>query len=357
MRYITVDNLRPGHKLAQNLIASNRVLLLKKGKELSPSTIEKINSLGYQGLYIDDEISEGLEIKDVISRDLRIKTWNELQLLCLNVGANTTGGIRRNLSTLKKLSNSMVDEILHNRDTMVNLVDLRAFDDYTYSHSLNVAVLSIILGIELKLSRYMLYELAIGSLIHDFGKMLVDKKVLNKNGKLTTDEFELVKKHSEFGYNYVRDYSDITYSSKIVTLYHHEKYGGGGYPEGISGDSIPLYCRIVSVADVYDALTSDRPYRKAMLPSDAVEYIMSGYEDSFDPVVVDALTRKVAPYPVGTCVRLSTDDVGVVVRNYEESGMRPRIKLIENNKLTNKIVDLFADRSTLNITVQGIVNM
>ncbi len=357
MRYITTDNLRPGHKLARNLVVSNRTMLLRQGKELTPSLIKKIGLLGYQGLYVDDELSEGLEITDVISSDLRRKTKNELQLLFLNVSTNTTGNVKKHFSLLKDLSKSIVEEVLRNRNTMVNLIDLRTYDDYTYSHSLNVAVLSIILGMALGLSRDTIQELAIGALIHDIGKMCVDKDILNKPGRLSADEFEHMKKHSELGYEYVLDNPDISQSSKIATLYHHEQFNGNGYPQGLLGDAIPLFCRIISVADVYDALTSDRPYRKAMLPSDAIEYIMGGYATMFDPQIVKAITKKVAPYPVGTCVRLSTDDIGIVIKNYEDTSLRPMVKLIEDNKPTNKIIDLTNDRSSLNITVKEIINL
>jgi HD-GYP domain-containing protein (c-di-GMP phosphodiesterase class II) len=357
MRYITIDHLRPGHKLAHNLVVSNRTLLLRRGKELTPALIEKIGSQGYQGLYIDDELSEGLEITDVISSDLRRKTKNELQLLFLNVSTNTNGNNKKHFDKLKDLSKKIVEEVLRNRTTMVNLVDLRAYDDYTYSHSLNVAVLSIIIGVALKLSNAMIQELAIGALIHDIGKMRVDKHILNKPGKLNHDEFQHMKNHSQLGYEYLLNNADISINSKIATLYHHERLDGTGYPEGLRGDSIPLFSRIISVADVYDALTSDRPYRKAMLPSDAIEYIMGGYGTKFDPEIVEIITKKVAPYPIGTCVQLSTGEVGIVVKNYEETSLRPAVKLIEDNRPTDKIIDLSNDRSCLNITVKEIINI
>ena len=357
MRYITTSNLQPGYKLAQTLSTSNRTVLLRRGKTLTRTLIKKVDSLGYQGLYIDDDISEGLVIADVISSDLRAKTKNELQLLFVNVGNNVTTNVRKHIKTLKTLARDIVDEILRNRNTMVNLVDLRTFDDYTYSHSLNVTVLSIILGIAMGLNRDTIYELAIGALIHDVGKMFVAKDVLNKPGKLTPEEFVEIKKHSTLGYEYLSGNPEIPENSKAAALYHHERFDGSGYPAGFTGDSIPLFGRIISVADVYDALTSDRPYRKALLPSDAIEYIMGGYGTMFDPDVVNALTKKVAPYPVGTCVRLSTGDAGIVVKNFEETSLRPMVKLVADSKSTGKVVDLCHDRSCLNITVKEIINL
>ncbi len=323
---------------------------------MTPSLINRIALLGYQGLYIEDEISEGLEIDDVISNDLRVQTRKELQQLFFNMENNITTGAKKRIRSITSLAKEIVDEILCNRHAMINLVDLRTFDDYTYCHSLNVTVLAVVLGTALRLRRDTIYELAIGALIHDTGKMFVGKEILNKPSKLNDEEFAQIKKHSELGFDYLCDNPDIPDSAKIATLQHHEQFNGNGYPHGLSGKKIHQFGRIISVADVYDALTSDRPYRKAMLPSDALEYIMGGYNTMFDPDIVKVLTKKVAPYPIGTCVRLSSGELGIVIRNYEDTSLRPVVKLIEDNKPTNIIVDLSNDRASLNVTIKEIVN-
>ena len=238
---------------------------------------------------------------------------------------------------------------------MVNIIDLRTYDDYTYSHSLNVAVLSILMGNVLGMSQEMLFSLAMGALLHDTGKMFIDKKILNKPGKLTYEEFEEIKKHSELGFEYLCKNIDIPEESKVSVLHHHEQYNGGGYPNNLANTNIHIFGRIICVADVYDALTSDRPYRQALLPSDAIEYIMTEYNKKFDPVVIEALTKKVAPYPVGTCIKLSTGDIGIVVKNYKSTSLRPLVRLIANNKITNSYIDL-SHMSSLNITIKEIIN-
>lgn len=209
----------------------------------------------------------------------------------------------------------------------------------------------------LGLSRKALNDLAMGALVHDIGKVFIDKKIINKAAKLTPEEFEEIKKHSTLGFNYICSNSKIPEEARSSVLMHHEQYNGNGYPAGISGEEISLFGRIVCVADVYDALTSDRPYRPAMLPSDAVEYIMSGYNTHFEPKIVDAFTKKVAAYPVGTCVKLSSGDVGIVVKNFESSCLRPKIRLLHENKPTNDFIDLTHDRTSYNITIKGIVNL
>lgn len=356
MRYIATENLQPGHKLADNLKYANGTVLLRKGKALTPSLIRKIGILGYQGLYVDDELSAGIEINDIISADLRMRTRSQLELLFHNVEYNITSGVKKNVKSVKSLAEEIVDEILNNRETMINIIDLRNYDDYTYSHSLNVTVLSVVMGTALGLARSTIYDLAVGALVHDTGKMFIPKEILHKPSRLTDEEFEEIKKHSELGYRYLCANFDIPEDSKIGTLQHHEKFSGGGYPMGIAGEDIHEFGRIISVADVYDALTSDRPYRGAMLPSDAIEYIMAGYGTMFDPTIVKAITQKVAPYPIGTCVRLSTGQEAIVVKNYEATSLRPLVRVIKDGKPSSECINLTSDRSSLSITIKEIIH-
>ena len=331
--------------------------MLRKGSALTASVISNITRLGYQGLYIEDELSEGLEITDVISNNLRLKTQDELHRLFYNVESNITSNVKKHISNVKTMAKDIVDEILSNRHAMINIIDLRTYDDYTYGHCLNVTVLSVVLGTALKLNKNTIYQLALGALVHDIGKMFIEKKILNKPSRLTFEEFEAIKKHSELGYTYLAEKLDIPEESTLAALQHHEQRNGNGYPNGLEGDDIHLFGRIISVADVYDALTADRPYRKAMLPSDAIEYIMGGYDTMFDPKCVHALVKKVAPYPIGTCVRLSTGEAAIVVKNFEVTSLRPLVKLIKDNKPTNEYINLSQDRSALSITVKEIINL
>ncbi len=357
MRYVPIKHLHTGHKLASDLVLSRNRVLLRKGRVLTDSLIKKIAHLGYQGLYIDDELSEGLYVNDIVSAELKMTMKNELQALLDNTNTSRPSSLRLRMQTINKLLQCTIDEILQSSQVMVNMIDLRTYDDYTYSHSLNVAILSVVIGITLGLNKKILHQLALGALLHDTGKMFIDKDILNKPTRLTPEEFEEIKKHSERGYIYLCDYLDIPDTSRTTALQHHEQFNGKGYPHGLSGESIHLFGRIVGVVDVFDALTADRPYRKAMLPSDAIEYIMGGYNSMFDPSIVNALTRKVAPYPIGTCIRLSTDETAIVVKNYEVASLRPMVKLIVDNKPTDTIIDLAHDRSALNVTIKEIIQM
>jgi HD-GYP domain-containing protein (c-di-GMP phosphodiesterase class II) len=279
-----------------------------------------------------------------------------MQAFFHNGETNRHYNVRRQMPNIRSIVHNIVDEVVRNRDIMVNIIDIRAYDDYTYSHSINVAVLSVVMGTVLGLGQKQLHDVAMGGLLHDAGKMFIKKEILNKPARLTPEEFEEIKTHSELGYRYLCDQLEIPAEARIVALQHHEQFSGSGYPAGLSGDGIHFYGRICCVADVYDALTSDRPYRKSMLPSDAIEYIMSGYNTLFDPTVVEALTKKIAPYPAGTYVSLSTGQKAIVTQNYQENGLRPKVRLIADGELTDEYIDLAHDMSALKITIGGIMN-
>jgi HD-GYP domain-containing protein (c-di-GMP phosphodiesterase class II) len=356
MRYVSTNHLKPGDKLGADLATSRNRVLLRKGRELSHTMINKLEVLGFQGVYVDDKISDGIVVDDIISHELKSAARAEMQALFHNGETNRHHNVRKQMPTIKSIVHNIVDEVVRNHDIMVNIIDIRTYDDYTYSHSLNVSVLSVVMGTVLGLGKKQLHDLAMGSLLHDTGKMFIKKEILNKPARLTPEEFEEIKTHSERGYHYLCDQLEIPEEARIVALQHHEQFSGNGYPAGLSNTDIHLYGRICCVADVYDALTSDRPYRKSMPPSDAIEYIMSGYNTLFDPIVVEALTKKIAPYPAGTCVRLSTGQTGIVVQNYQETGLRPRVRLIANGEPTTEYIDLAHDMSALNITIDSIVN-
>jgi len=232
------------------------------------------------------------------------------------------------------------------------MVDLKVFDDYTYYHSVNVAVLSIVLGTALGLDKTELCNLGFGALLHDIGKVFIDKNILNKRGPLTDDEFTLMKKHPSLGYDYLIKEFGGSLSSQLGILDHHEKFRGDGYPNNIKGEDISLFGRIISIADVYDALVSDRPYRKALIPSEAIEYIMGATYTFFDPELVKVFITKIAPYPVGTCVKLSNGLIGIVTENFESYCLRPNVRVFQDGDLKVTPFEIrLADHKSLNITV------
>jgi HD-GYP domain-containing protein (c-di-GMP phosphodiesterase class II) len=226
-------------------------------------------------------------------------------------------------------------------------------DNYTYAHSVNVAVISIILGISLNLSKQKLTYLCIGALVHDIGKSFIPKEILQKPGKLTPEEFEIIKCHSRYGYDFLKNYVDLSSYIKLIVLQHHERFDGLGYPNSIIGNKINYLARIVSIADVYDALTSDRPYKRAMCPSDALEYLMSNAGTLFDYDIINIFCKIVIPFPQGTIVSLSNGDIGIVEETFPNFPLRPIVKILKSKRL-NEIGCKINLIDTLSIVISDI---
>lgn len=352
MRYVPIGSLKDGMILARNLYSKDQSLLLSQGQAIKDSYIMKLKRHGYSGVFIYDSVSDDIEIESLISDQLRmsaVAAVKDVFIMSAGGDANVNDQL---LDTTKKIVNDLIDEILFNRDVMVNMVDLKIFDDYTFYHSVNVAVLSLLVGISLDFPRSYLYSLGLGALLHDIGKIFIDQNILRKNGPLSGSEFGLIKQHPSNGYEYLINHFNIPAKSYLGALQHHERYDGSGYPLALKGDRISEIGRIIAIADVYDALTSDRPYRKALLPSDAMEYIMGGAGTMFDPLYVSKFTHKVAAYPLGTIVVLSNGLRGIVVKNYEDCSTRPRIRVISEDSPDNgRYIDLRDDYETTSLTI------
>ena len=347
MRYVPIGAIRENMILAKNIYGEKGQLLLNAGCKISNKCLESIISMGFSGIYIQDSLSEDIEIESIISDELRRKTVDGVKNVFISVGNNERH--HDQFEELKKRIETILEEILNDDNLMINMTDLKTFDEYTYQHSVNVAVLSMVIGTTLSLSHKEMFNLGLAALLHDIGKIFVNKEVLNKPRKLDANEMKIMEKHSYLGYEYLKSRYEFSVSTYIGVLDHHERYDGTGYPNNKKGKDISLFGRIINVADVYDALTSERPYRSGLLPSEAMEYIMGGSGRHFDPEIVEVFIRKIAPYPLGTCIRLSNGYEGIVVKNYQESSLRPSIRFykIDGESVEPFIINLKDDKQYL----------
>ncbi len=352
MRMIPISSLKPGMIVGKDLYDNHNSLLLSKGHALSEKEIRRINNF-YHAIYITDNYFDQVEIPDNIEdvsgvlRNNAVAAAREMFLLVNSKKAPN----KKILHNAKLVVDDIVNEIVLNKNVTYTMTDLKLFDDYTYYHSVNVTIIAVILGFSLRLNKVSLYKLGLGALMHDIGKIFIPKNILEKQDKLTPEEFEVIKSHSAKGFEYLKDISDVPSDSNLAVLSHHEKYGGYGYPQGIRGNDIPLFGRILMIADVFDALVSDRPYRKALLPSEAIEYIVGGSGELFDPKIVNVFMEKISPYPVGTYVMLSNGQKAVVVENRPKFGLRPKVRVIDTVGIP-QYYDL--SREFFDITVTGV---
>lgn len=331
MRYIKIEDAKPGMVLAKGVFDSRSRLLLAKHQELTEEYIRKLNIWGYPGFYIADEFSEGIEVDETISVELRNKGVEALR--------------KKNIDQTLDVAKNIVDQILSNGMTAIDMVDFRTFDDYTYRHSVNVAVIATILGMGMHLNRSMLEEVCVAAIFHDLGKLMIDSAILNKPARLTPEEFQEIKKHPGLSVQLLKKRHKISEDSKVAVFHHHENEDGSGYPAGITGEEIPLYSKIIHVADVYDALTSKRPYKDPYTPSEAIEYLMGGCNILFDESVVRAFMGCVPVYPKGVTITLSDGRLAVVYEN-NSNPLRPKVKVE-----TGEIIDLGDENANLNLTV------
>ncbi len=223
---------------------------------------------------------------------------------------------------------NLIGQILNDQETIIGLSKLQDYDDYTYTHSLNVCIFCLAVGRALGYSKEKLADLGVGALIHDFGKMLVPLKILNKPGKLTPGEFGIMKEHVTRGVNYIKQLSGISPRAIQVAYQHHERYNGGGYPLGLKGEEISEFGKIAAVVDVYDAITSDRVYHLGMIPNKALQKIFEWRYQDFDSRLVEMFIKIVGIYPLGSLVLLNDGSVAMVVEGNPHNSVLPKVLLL-----------------------------
>lgn len=365
MRFISTDQITEGMTLSKNLYDSSFKLLLRSGNKLTSRYIQRIRDLGYQGIYILDDLSSDIEIPDVIYDDLRVEAFLTVKEACLHAyhysknNSKYAVGVDKHYTDVKGLTTRIILDLVRNKVERINLIDLKIFEDYVVSHNVNVGVLSMYLGLKIGLSTIELQRLGVAALLHDVGKMFLDPKILNKAGKLTDEEHQMVNQHASFSYKYIKESYHIHTSTYLGILYHHEKIDGTGYPKGKKGKDIPLFSRIISICDVYDALTSNRPNRPPLLPSEAMEFMMANGNTSFDMELLKTFTRIVSPFPKGIEVELSNGERGLVMESRKDLSLRPTLKIFRNSNgeiFDPKIVELRSDPNYRNVTITEVLH-
>jgi HD-GYP domain-containing protein (c-di-GMP phosphodiesterase class II) len=235
---------------------------------------------------------------------------------------------------VKRVVNSMAESILRNQDALVSLTRLKSTDEYTFVHSLDVCILSLSLARHLNLSREEMMEIGIGALLHDVGKMKLSPQLLKKPDTLSENEWVEVRKHPVYSLEILEVSQGIPESSKQIALQHHERHNGSGYPFGLKGDAIATASQIVEMADFYDAITTERPYQKAIEPHEAVRQVYERGQGEFNRLMVERFIQCIGIYPFGTLVLLDTEEMGIVCGVRPEALLRPNVLIVFRNSRT-----------------------
>jgi len=329
MRRVSIDSIQTGVRLARTIFSSSGDVLLAEGVELTKAHAQRLKNHGITEIFMQDDISAGIDAKDVIEEQTR----NEAVFLVKKTMNNYLFSPSLDVTEVKTVVNKILDELLKNKDILFNLSRIRSVDDYTFEHSVNVCILSLITGIGLGFDQHRLRELGIGAIMHDIGKLCIPREILKKPSQLTVEEFEEIKKHTVLGYELLKKSGQVDLVSAYIAFGHHERYDGSGYPLQLKNENIQICARIVAVADVYDALTSDRVYRKKLKPNEVYEYITTLGVHHFDPKVIESFVKFVSIYPVGTGVKLNTKERGIVVRDNRLMPTRPVVRIVYNEAM------------------------
>lgn len=328
MRKIYIDNVKGNELLAKSIYDSQGRILLAEGMTLRLNYISKLKEMGIVSLYIEDQFSKGIQEENFLSYSVRERSKQQFKMMLDKIKETQ----QFDITEVNHIVDQIMDEILYKKEVLIHVADILSYDEYTYSHSVNVCTLAIIMCKVLGYSVPRIKEVAIGALLHDLGKIFVPEEILNKKGPLTSEEFQKMKLHPQDGYQVLRGYSEMSAISKIIVLAHHERLDGSGYPSQLSGDKIHEVVRLVSICDVFDAMTSDRVYRKGIKTYEVIEYLISMSGQAFDVDIVQEFIKHIAVYPVGRGIILNTGEKGIVVKQNPHMPSRPVLRIFWNEK-------------------------
>lgn len=310
MRAIEIESLKQGMKLARTIFDDAGRVLLSSGTVLTPLYIKKLDMYGIPFIYVEDELVGPLKVEDIINDRVRIQTVKALK----NVVNTARMSSDIDLKPISQMVNKILDDLKSVNNMLVQLMDMRSVNMYIYNHSVAVCVLSVMTGMALSLDELKIKTLGMGAILHDIGKSLSPGP-----------------EHTIHGFEILRNNKALNVMISHVAYQHHEHYDGTGYPRQLKGEDIHLYAAITGLANFYDNLVSNPDPDKRFFPYQALEMVVAETGRAFHPEIVKAFSRNIAPYPIGTAVRLNNGAVGVVISVPRNFPTRPVIKLITNH--------------------------
>jgi len=334
MRLLPLNMVRPGMKLGRRIYNEEGITLLGERVELSQKLIQRLSEHGIDFVYIDDPRTNDITIPEMISEETRLKATSEIRTSFRGMMESSvrskTANDRRLGKTFSNVMKMIIDDLSSHEGAMIMLTNISVMDDYLFQHSLNVCIYTTLLGMAHGYGREELTTLGLGALLHDIGKTQIPLELLRKNGKLTDSEFTQVKKHTEYGFQLLKEEPNIPLITAHCAFQHHERLDGSGYPRGITGRDIHDYARWIGMVDSYDAMTTHRVYRRAMLPHQAMEILYAGTDTLYEKKKIELFRDNIAIYPIGISVTLSTGETGTVVGLNKMVPHRPIVRILKD---------------------------
>lgn len=348
MRYMPISQLKENMVLGQELFNATGKILLEKHTILTEENISYIAFLGIPGVYVDDEFSKEAQVTELILPEVKRTAVSVVQDVFVK---SQDGDMDPEEERIKAIVEEVIKNILENKDVMTNLFELKTYDDYTFFHSANVAVLAGVIGAKCNVSDIEMEAVVTAGFLHDIGKIFIKPEIINAPRRLTDSERTQIQDHPRLGYDFLINHFHFDDVITQAVYEHHEWVNGEGYPRRMARDDIMFISKILKAADVYDAMTSNRPYHAPFIPSEVMEYIMGRTGLEFDAKVVRIMSKELCIFPVGCEVELSDGTHGIVIENHRGFVMRPTIKVIP----TGEIIDLCEDRSKWKLIISRLL--
>lgn len=329
-KYVNVDEKCMGEIIAEDLYDAAGTLIISRNAVINEYVIDKLFHFGITSIAV---FNSPLDIKEETKKQSYVEfkiSYQENVDSVKEVLADLASGKELNFEKVDNLSNSLFSKVSKNYYVVDCLNEMRTMDEYTYYHGINVSIYAMLLAKWLNLSERQVKDVTLAGILHDLGKARIPEAILNKKGALLPEEYEKVKEHSVLGYNIVKSNPQLSKAIIKVVLMHHEREDGSGYPLGVTGDKLNLYTKIIAVADVYDAMTSERAYRQRFTPFETFrEFENTGY-GKFDTRIMLTFLANIANFYSGAKVRMNTGEAGEIVYVPPHDISHPVVKI--NNK-------------------------
>lgn len=358
IRIVPIRKIKIGSRVLCDIYNKNGNIMLKRGNIMTEAIMEKLEAAGVNRVLVEAgtvELTDD-EHKKTASNNYGLPTDNIAQysddfLLKREFEQGKNALLDKDIDGAQDVAKGIAGKIQTSNSIKKELDELKYGTEGVITHSLNTAVLAGAIGIENGFAAKDIEELVIGGMLHDIGKLYIDPEILNKKGRLTDKEYEIMKTHAEEGYKKLCDNKGVTQKVRFMAFQHHENHDGSGYPKRLRGDQILWEARILHIVDVYEAMTAKRCYKDHLLPGDVIEFVMGKYSTMFDAKAMDLFLKTIPAYRKGDLVRLSDGTRCQVLESNPINSLRPLVVDLGSMK----VIDLYSDREYLSKTVTELI--